>query len=84
MSKQRKAKRQRKRHHKSRPIDVKRRYLDRPNAANYLGFSEQKLILEIRKGAITEHEFGPHCKRYLIEDLDAYAAARRNSAKEAA
>ena len=68
---------------KPRPVapDVKQRYLSRREAAHYLGFSVEKLIDEVRKQAIAEYDFGHSCKRYRVEDLEAFAAARRNGAR---
>lgn len=59
---------------------MQRRYLTRTEAAGYLGFSIEKLIQLVKAGHIAEHDFGPYCKRYRLEDLEAFAQARRREA----
>jgi excisionase family DNA binding protein len=60
------------------------RYLNRREAAAYLGFSVEKLIDLIRAKSIAEYDFGHSCKRYRAEDLDAYAATCKIPARRAA
>ena len=63
---------------------LQRRYLTRTEAAGYLGFSIEKLVELVKKKQIPEYNFGPYTKRYLLDDLDAFAKARRNAADAAA
>lgn len=59
---------------------IQRRYLTRTEAAGYLGFSLEKLIQHVRAQELPEYDFGPFCKRYRLEDLEAFAEARRRNA----
>ncbi len=59
---------------------LQRRYLTRHEAAAYLGFSVEKLIKLVKAKQLPEYDFGPFTKRYLPEDLDAFAQARRREA----
>ena len=61
-----------------------RRYLNRREAAAYLGFSVEHLIDLVRSKQIAEHDFGRFVKRYSVDDLEAFAKARRNAADAAA
>jgi hypothetical protein len=58
-------------------VAIQRRYLTRTEAAGYLGFSIEKLIQLVKAQQLTEYDFGPFCKRYRLEDLEAFAQARR-------
>jgi hypothetical protein len=63
---------------------IQRRYLTRTEAAGYLGFSIEKLIQLVKAQQIPEFEFGPFTRRYRLEDLEAFAQARRRQALEKA
>lgn len=59
---------------------IQRRFLTRTEAAGYLGFSIEMLIKLVKAQQIPEYEFGPCTRRYLIDDLDKFAQARRREA----
>ncbi len=59
---------------------IQRRYLTRTEAAGYLGFSLEKLIQHVKAQELPEYDFGPFCKRYRLEDLEAFAETRRRNA----
>lgn len=61
-------------------VALQRRYLTRNEAAAYLGFSVEKLIKLVKAKQLPEYDFGPFCKRYRQEDLEAFAQARRREA----
>jgi hypothetical protein len=64
-----------------RDVSVTRRYLNRREAAAYLGFSFEKFKDHVQRKEIAEYSFGRSCKRYTVEDLDAFALARRTDAR---
>lgn len=58
-------------------VAVEQKYLDRKQAATYLGVSTGFVIQLVKEGMLPEFNLGPFCKRYLITDLEAYCLSRR-------
>ncbi len=59
---------------------VNKKYINRNEAAVYLGCSAKHVVCLVRSGLVPEYDFGPFTKRYTTSDLDAYAQAHRKGA----
>lgn len=57
-----------------------RRYLTRRDVAAHLGCSVKHVIDLVRRGHLPQYDLGPYLKRYLLDDVEAYAQARRQEA----
>jgi len=59
------------------------RFLNRHEAAAYLGCSRKTIREMAQKGAIVEYQLGESLRRYRREDLDAFAESRRTQPRRA-
>jgi excisionase family DNA binding protein len=58
---------------------VQRRFLTREEAARYIGVSYAFLIKLVKTKQLPEYDLGPFTKRYRLEDVEAFLAARRSA-----
>jgi excisionase family DNA binding protein len=58
---------------------VQRRFLTREEAAKYLGVSVAFVIKKVKTKELIEYHLGPFTRRYRVEDVESYLAARRSA-----